>query len=503
MGSCCSTSTGAPDTYQLQKRSKNHKKVEKIDGPAWIGKRGNANKVYKSLTIKISPIKSFDNLLQNIESGAQKEDSSSSNEITLPSTIRDNKNFSWFGSMRPLRKSEIMEPNETSLSEGPILGRGSFGEVKLARNIKSKYFAMKRIDKSNILKDKKNRDRFVWELSVMKMVDHPFISYLFYVYQDLDSVCLIMDYHSGGELFNRLRNCNKFSENESKFYAAQIALAIAYLHDNNIIYRDLKPENIMLDYQGNVKLIDFGFAEQINPEKANQCTGVCGTAMYLAPELAAPDASPTASGKTRARLYGMSVDWWAFGCVVFEMVSGNAPFGDQADMAKYEILQNITGGKVSYPRNFSQSLTRLLKGLLIYPPNKRLNWQGVQQADWFKAIDWLAILNCDIVPPWIPMDEKPGGHKNFLKWEPKKTKKNDVNKSSKKSIEEGEGELITMDPLLMKFDDIPFVSSRRSPKGVLKTSANAVSAAVHLKNEGKKSPNAGQRKSHRIAVANK
>ena len=499
MGSCLSAGVGDTDTYQFQKRSKNPKKVDKIYGPGWIGARQSASKIYKSVNIKIACFGSTDKSTTSGEKSPR--ESSSAEEITLPSTIQLDKNVAWFGKMRPLNKLEIMESNESSLSEGPILGRGSFGEVKLVRNMKNKYFAMKRIEKSNILKNKKSRDRFVWELSVMKMVDHPFISYLFYVYQDPESICLIMDYHSGGELFNRLRTCTKFSENESKFYAAQVALAIGYLHDNNIIYRDLKPENIMLDCTGNVKLIDFGFAEQIDPEKGNQCIGVCGTAMYLAPELAAPDASPSSKGKTRARMYGMSVDWWAFGCVVYEMVSGNAPFGDQADIPKYEILQNITRGRVHYPRTFSRSLTKLLQGLLIYPPNKRLDWQGVQKTEWFKVVDWLALLNGEIVPPWIPTEEKPGGHKNFLKWEPKKEKKEDGSKSSKKSDKDIGDAIIAMDPVLMNFNDIPSVASRRSPKAVLKNTTNVVSSALHLKNESKKSP--GQRKSQRIAITNK
>lgn len=135
-----------------------------------------------------------------------------------------------------------------------------------------------------------------------------------------------MEYVPGGELFARLRKCGRFSTEASRFYAAQVILALAYLHSNNIVYRDLKPENILIDPQGYVRLCDFGFAKRIEDKTFT----LCGTPEYLAPEVPQLESwsRTTRSVLTRHRQvihskgYGRQVDWWSLGVLMFEMHVG-------------------------------------------------------------------------------------------------------------------------------------------------------------------------------------
>jgi len=125
-------------------------------------------------------------------------------------------------------------------------------------------------------------------------------------------VYFIMDFIQGGELFKHLSEERRFKEDKAKFYVAQIALALGYLHTSKIIYRDLKPENILLDSDGYVKLADFGLAkirdDEIEPNS------FCGTPEYLAPEMI------IGSG------HDHTLDWWALGILTYEMIIGIPPF---------------------------------------------------------------------------------------------------------------------------------------------------------------------------------
>jgi len=215
-------------------------------------------------------------------------------------------------------------------------------------------------------------------------------------------------YLPGGELFNQLRRRQKFPVEEARFYAAEISLALGYLHEvESIVYRDLKPENIMLDEHGHVRFVDFGFAVRLK-SKAEQITGGCGTAMYLAPEIAAGHL---------AGAHGLAVDWFSFGCVLYEMVVGKAPFGDIDVMSKFDIFNRIIAGKVSYPRVVPKPLKLLLQGLLKTDPAQRFRWSDVRASSWFEGIDWDDALNKRLKPPWEPPDlSEVGCHSSFLQW---------------------------------------------------------------------------------------
>lgn len=129
-------------------------------------------------------------------------------------------------------------------------------------------------------------------------------------FQDQRYVYMLFEYISGGELFSRLRKDGRFSNDVALFYACEIFLAIQYLHQRNVVYRDLKPENLLIDKNGHIKITDFGFAKQL--DQSNRTLTLCGTPEYLAPEII----------KGAKVGYGKSVDWWALGILIFEMLSG-------------------------------------------------------------------------------------------------------------------------------------------------------------------------------------
>ncbi|CAM9978801.1 unnamed protein product, partial [Hapterophycus canaliculatus] len=153
------------------------------------------------------------------------------------------------------------------------------------------------------------------EIDTLARMQHPFIVHLFAVHQDDARCMLVLEYAAGGELLHRIRKRLRLPDGEAKFYAAEIADALQYMHNEaGIIYHDLKPENILLAADGHVKVVDFGLALDAEAKQWDECR--MGTSMYMAPELA------------NHRVQGAhapAVDWWSFGCVVYEMLSGTLP----------------------------------------------------------------------------------------------------------------------------------------------------------------------------------
>lgn len=179
--------------------------------------------------------------------------------------------------------------------------------------------------------------RIQQELDISLILRHPFIIYFYCAYETPSCYALVSEYALGGEFFTLLKKSIKLPELHSKFYFCEIALALDYLHNRlRIVYRDLKPENILLDAYGHIKLCDFGFAVNINNDRT--LIDGCGTAMYISPEIA-----------TGKKSHGFPVDWWSLGCILFEMLSGYAPFGDTEKMSKFEIFNNINRNNIQYP----------------------------------------------------------------------------------------------------------------------------------------------------------
>jgi len=227
-----------------------------------------------------------------------------------------------------------------------VVGKGSFGKVLLVRKMDDKkIFAMKILDKATIV-EKEEVEHTRSEKSILTKLDHPFLIKLHYSFQTPEKLYLIMDFVNGGELFFHLQQQQIFNEETAKFLCGEILLALEYLHSNGIVYRDLKPENLLISKEGHIIMTDFGLSKEGLNDPNDRTGTFCGTPEYLAPEIL--------EGKT----YGKGVDWWSFGSLLFEMLTGLPPFYD-------EDLQNmytkIMTEEVVYPNTLPEHATDLLK----------------------------------------------------------------------------------------------------------------------------------------------
>ncbi|KFA68862.1 hypothetical protein S40285_01205 [Stachybotrys chlorohalonatus IBT 40285] len=269
------------------------------------------------------------------------------------------------------------------------LGTGSFGRVHLVQSKHNqRFYAVKVLKKAQVVK-MKQVEHTNDERRMLSDVKHPFLITLWGTFQDLKNLYMVMDFVEGGELFSLLRKSGRFPNPVAKFYAAEVTLALEYLHSKNIIYRDLKPENLLLDRHGHLKITDFGFAKRV-PDKT---WTLCGTPDYLAPEVV--------SNKG----YNKSVDWWSLGILIYEMLCGYTPFWDGGSPMK--IYENITKGVVKYPGYINPDAQNLLERLITADLTKRLGnlfggSQDVKNHPWFAEVTWDRLARKDIDAPYTP-----------------------------------------------------------------------------------------------------
>ncbi|XP_030379319.1 ribosomal protein S6 kinase 2 beta [Scaptodrosophila lebanonensis] len=273
-----------------------------------------------------------------------------------------------------------------------VLGEGSFGKVFLVRKIIGKdagtLYAMKVLKKATL--KVKDRVRSTNERKILADVGHAFIVKLHYAFQTPGKLYLILDFLRGGDLFTRLSKEVMFTEEDVKFYLAELALALNHLHTLGIIYRDLKPENILLDENGHIALTDFGLSKQ--PLDGSKTYSFCGTVEYMAPEI------------VNRKGHDFAADWWSFGVLMYEMLTGNLPFHGQT---RQETMNQILRSKLGMPENLSPEAQSLLRALFKRNPQNRLGAgaQGILDIKahcFFATIDWVRLERKQVRPPFIP-----------------------------------------------------------------------------------------------------
>ena len=291
----------------------------------------------------------------------------------------------------------IQSESNTHLKESDfeklyVLGRGGYSTVYLVRKKDTKkLYSMKTLKKS-FIKTNNQINQTLLEKQILSKIDCPFIVKLFYSFQDKEYLYFILEFTQGGDLFFHLNQHIRLSEKTTVFYSAQIVLALEYLHSNKMIYRDLKPENILICSDGYIKLTDFGLSKLLNKFSSLSRT-MCGTPKYFAPEIL-----------TSQKGYGIEVDWWSLGVLIYEMLVGTTPFNVPNQISSADFLLK----NPDYSSKFlSENSINIIKAFLEVDNKKRLGYgnegiSNIKKHPFFKDIDWEELYNKKIKPEFVP-----------------------------------------------------------------------------------------------------
>uniref|UniRef100_A0A671S978 MAP/microtubule affinity-regulating kinase 3 n=1 Tax=Sinocyclocheilus anshuiensis TaxID=1608454 RepID=A0A671S978_9TELE len=248
------------------------------------------------------------------------------------------------------------------------IGKGNFAKVKLAKHVLTdKEVAVKIIDKTQL--NSSSLQKLFREVRIMKVLNHPNIVKLFEVIETDKSLYLVMEYASGGEVFDYLVAHGRMKEKEARAKFRQIVSAVQYCHQKCIVHRDLKAENLLLDADMNIKIADFGFSNEFT--LGNKLDTFCGSPPYAAPELF--------QGK---KYDGPEVDVWSLGVILYTLVSGSLPFDGQN---LKELRERVLRGKYRIPFYMSTDCENLLKKFLILNPTKRGSLEQIMKDRWMNV----------------------------------------------------------------------------------------------------------------------
>ncbi|KAK7130997.1 hypothetical protein R3I94_016209 [Phoxinus phoxinus] len=248
------------------------------------------------------------------------------------------------------------------------IGKGNFAKVKLAKHVLTgKEVAVKIIDKTQL--NSSSLQKLFREVRIMKVLNHPNIVKLFEVIETEKTLYLVMEYASGGEVFDYLVAHGRMKEKEARAKFRQIVSAVQYCHQKCIVHRDLKAENLLLDADMNIKIADFGFSNEFT--LGNKLDTFCGSPPYAAPELF--------QGK---KYDGPEVDVWSLGVILYTLVSGSLPFDGQN---LKELRERVLRGKYRIPFYMSTDCENLLKKFLILNPTKRGSLEQIMKDRWMNV----------------------------------------------------------------------------------------------------------------------
>ncbi|XP_067946415.1 protein kinase C iota type-like [Watersipora subatra] len=283
-----------------------------------------------------------------------------------------------------------------------VIGRGSYAKVLLVEQKSSKRVYAMKVIKKELVNDDEDIDWVQTEKHVFETAsNHPFLVGLHSCFQTPSRLFFVIEFVNGGDLMFHMQRQRRLPEDHARYYAAEICLGLNFLHEKGIIYRDLKLDNVLLDSEGHIKLTDYGMCKEgLNP--GDKTSTFCGTPNYIAPEM------------LRGEEYDFSVDWWALGVLMFEMLAGRSPFdivgnADNPDQNTEDYLfQVILEKTIRIPRSLSVKAGSVLKGFLNKIPDERLGchpqtgFADIQSHPFFRSIDWELLERRQTTPPYKP-----------------------------------------------------------------------------------------------------
>ncbi|XP_022916909.1 atypical protein kinase C isoform X2 [Onthophagus taurus] len=283
-----------------------------------------------------------------------------------------------------------------------VIGRGSYAKVLMVELKKTKRIYAMKVIKKALVTDDEDIDWVQTEKHVFETAsNHPFLVGLHSCFQTPSRLFFVIEFVRGGDLMFHMQRQRRLPEEHARFYAAEISLALHFLHSKGIIYRDLKLDNVLLDHEGHIKLTDYGMCKE-GIRHGDTTSTFCGTPNYIAPEI------------LRGEDYGFSVDWWALGVLLYEMLAGRSPFdiagaSENPDQNTEDYLfQVILEKTIRIPRSLSVKAANVLKSFLNKNPADRLGCHGTDSFSeitghqFFKSIDWDMLEQKQVPPPYKP-----------------------------------------------------------------------------------------------------
>ena len=277
-----------------------------------------------------------------------------------------------------------------------VIGKGGFGKVWKIQSKKTKtIYALKEMSKLKII-DKKSEKSINTEREFLSKLSHPFIVNMHYAFQDKQNLYLVMDILNGGDLRYHISRYRKFSEEQTRFFIANIIYSLQYIHSNNVIHRDIKPENLVLDEKGYVRITDFGIAKENMEDNSSETSGTPG---YMAPEV------------MKARNHSFAVDFFALGVIGYEFMLGKRPYygKNRKEIKEQMLAKQALITEEMLPKDWSTESMDFINSLLQRKESKRLGFKnGIKGCEelmkhiWLRYYPWLELKNKTLLAPFIP-----------------------------------------------------------------------------------------------------
>ncbi|XP_068640398.1 serine/threonine-protein kinase Aurora-3-like [Aristolochia californica] len=278
---------------------------------------------------------------------------------------RERRPLSAVSMVKPEKREPLPKWRLQDFDIGKPLGRGKFGKVYLAREKKSKYLVALKIIFKQQLRKYPIYHQLKREIEIQSSLKHPNVLCLFGWFHDEERIYLILEFAARGEVFKELRKCKFLPEKRAATYMVSLTRALIYCHEKDVIHRDIKPENLLVDFQGRVKIADFGWSVQSRMKRQT----MCGTLDYLAPEM------------VEKKTHDNTVDNWTLGILCYEFVYGIPPFEAESQRNTFQRIMHIDLSFPSSPQ-VSTEVKDLISRLLVKDPAKRLPLQKILEHPW-------------------------------------------------------------------------------------------------------------------------